>query len=282
SRLNNCKIRLKIRRDLNYDCLPATGEANWGNAPILLTDSTAGTETIATSEPLGSIERSVYGPGTLKVAFPPGLDDSLICTQGLPHTFVYQSLLSDQIFNDTLSGWRPRLHDSLSVCPGAWVFGKIVTHDTVIIISTNFLGYFNVPVSHHIFVLSAPETHLYVVDTTLASDSLQILEFVAVNGCDSIVYIHWQTSGLDETAALVDLVVAPNPTHDAVNILLPSIDYVAVHLIDPAGKIVAQYPVVSGQNRLMLAHSGLPAGIYWVLALRRDGKRAFGKLAILR
>lgn len=282
SKLANCKIRLKLGLDLNYDCLPATGDWNWVNAPVLLTDSTAGTEKIASGDPLGVIERSVYGPGTLKVAFPSDFGDSLVCTQGLPHTFVYQPLSGNQIFKDTLTGWRPRLHDSVSVCPGTWVFGAIVTHDTAIVTSTSYLGYFNVPASHHIFVLPSPETHLYTVDTTLASDSLQVMEFTAASGCDSIVYIHWTTTGLDDFSSLSGLIIAPNPAQDAVSIQLPALDYKTITLIDPAGKVAATYTVPAGQSNLTLALSGLPPGIYAVQALRCDGKKTFGRLAVLR
>lgn len=278
SKLANCKIRLKVRLDLDYDCLPATGDWNWVNVPVLLTDSTSGAVNTVASGSLGSIEKSVYGPGTLQIGFLPAFGDSLVCTQGLPHTFVFEPLSGDQVFEDTLTGWRPRLHDSLFVCPGTWVLNQTVWQNTVVETSTYYLGYVPVKEYHHVFVLPEPETHLYAVDTTLLSDSLQVMVYTAVNGCDSTVYLHWQTTGLHGPATLPTLGLSPNPAGQVLHIQLPAADFQSVDLFNAAGIRVAAHPAPFGQERLELQVAQLPPGLYRVVATRHDGEKVFGRM----
>lgn len=275
----NSQVRIKVRRDANYNCLHDLSDANWKGMDMLLTDTLSGQQQAIVSELSGWAEWPVRGPGALRIAIAASFPDSLVCTTGLPHYAVFAPDADNQVFTDTLLTRYPRWHDSLYVCPGTSIWGVTVDTDVVIVQPAIFQYEYQVPFYHHVFTLPTAVTHLYQALPPGQTDTLETLIFPAANGCDSTVVIHYVT-GIEEPVAATGLRIMPNPARDEALVVLPVDTRGWLTLSDPTGRALRLVEIPAGQIAFTLPLHGLPAGVFWLQVRRRDGAIARGKLVV--
>ncbi len=280
SRWQNSRINMRVRRDVNYNCIPDSGDPRWkhidlrySTAPGLLTNYFSSNDT-------GLAVLHVYGPGTVLIEPAAPMPDSLVCgADSWPHSFTFSPGPDGQLFEDTLLARYPRWHDSLYVCPGASIWGVTIDSAAVIVQPAIFLWEFQVPFYHHVFALPEIVTELYETLPPGQTDTLVTFVLTAANGCDSTVVVHY-TTGLSDAGVQRMLRISPNPAQDFAFAEWADDEFESVAVFESTGRMMSRLDGISGKKKVAIRVGELPDGVFVVSAMRADGTQAIGKLVV--
>lgn len=277
----NSKLRVKIRRDANYDCLYNAGDENWAGLAVRATDpAMPWSNAQAFTDPAGWAEIAVSGPGDVSVKIESAFPDSLLCAPGAPHAVHFAAGPDNAVVADTFRAFYPRWHDTLYVCAGEVVWGVLIVEPEVIAQPAVFLSQFQVPFYHHVFPWPAYWTELFEPLPPGQTDTLATFQLQTIHGCDSTVVVHYTTATGAPASAIAGLRVLPNPARERATVFFPGPDYNQLIVTDLAGRKIKAFDLLGGQPDFAIDCRQIPPGLYVLAARREDGVWVFGKLSI--
>ncbi|MFN8302740.1 MAG: hypothetical protein U0U46_09620 [Saprospiraceae bacterium] len=275
----NSKLRIKARRDADYDCLHSGSDANWKGFDIRIAEFGSPDQYYpGETNTAGWFEKSIKGPGLLLVDAADYFPDSLLCND-TAHVIGFNA--DNQVVEDTLLARYPRLHDTLRVCAGTTLWGVPILDTMDIVQPTIFLGEYQIPLTHHILPWPNYFTDQYEPLPPGQTDTLAVYYLTSVHGCDSIIAVHYTTAAKEPEGG-PGIRLLPNPAGQFVWLECPAPGIEQALVRDAEGQLFWHSGALRGASQIRIDLAAWPPGVYGCEVLQSGGQRVFARLVVWR
>lgn len=217
----------------------------------------------------------------------------------LPHSIIENTAAIFFDFNDPIitntvfhTILKPVVYTDLetTICSGEEVLGTPIFQDTLLIDSLIY-PYLDSVFYYNIEVLSDEMT---TIDTTLQAgdfynnipifqDTILIENLLAVNGCDSTVFINISilTATNDNFKNAIDLSIFPNPVDDQlfINLNVTTNELFSIKMVNLQGQTLIQQQFFNNNEPLILDCKNISSGIYFII-FEMDNQTIFRKVMV--